>query len=49
MMIEFQGYLVSKTLAEKEAWRFAKENKIELVSITPLMFGPALSVVIPRV
>ena len=35
---------MSKTLAEKEAWRFAEENKIELVSIIPpLMLGPALS------
>lgn len=42
-----QGYLVSKTLAEKEAWKFAEKNEIDLVSIIPpLMLGPALNGVI---
>jgi len=34
-------YFVSKTLAEKEAWKFAKENNIDFVSvIPPLVVGP---------
>lgn len=28
-------YMVSKTLAEEAAWRFAKENEIDLVTINP--------------
>ncbi|EOA37599.1 hypothetical protein CARUB_v10011960mg [Capsella rubella] len=36
-------YVVSKTLAEDEAWRFAKENGIDLVVINPgLVLGPLL-------
>ncbi|XP_049396452.1 anthocyanidin reductase ((2S)-flavan-3-ol-forming) [Solanum stenotomum] len=35
------GYPVSKTLAEKEAWKFAEENNIKLITIIPsLMAGP---------
>nr|WJN62259.1 anthocyanidin reductase [Iris laevigata] len=42
------GYLVSKTLAEKEAWKFARENGIDLVTIVPvLMVGPPLSGDVP--
>ncbi|KAJ6837653.1 anthocyanidin reductase ((2S)-flavan-3-ol-forming) [Iris pallida] len=42
------GYLVSKTLAEKEAWKFARENGVDLVSVVPpLMVGPPLSGDIP--
>ncbi|ONK61100.1 uncharacterized protein A4U43_C08F26250 [Asparagus officinalis] len=42
------GYLMSKTLAEKEAWKFAEQNKLELVSIIPpLIVGPALNGDIP--
>ncbi|XVE76758.1 hypothetical protein DITRI_Ditri13aG0006700 [Diplodiscus trichospermus] len=36
-------YAVSKTLAEEAAWRFAKENGIDLVILHPgLVFGPPL-------
>ncbi|XP_059441035.1 phenylacetaldehyde reductase-like [Corylus avellana] len=36
-------YMVSKTLAEEAAWRFAKENEIDLVSINPgFVIGPFL-------
>ncbi|XP_073154161.1 anthocyanidin reductase ((2S)-flavan-3-ol-forming) [Henckelia pumila] len=42
------GYLVSKTLAEKAAWKFAVENNIDLVTvIPPLMAGPSLTPQIP--
>ena len=35
--------MVSKTLAEEAAWRFAKENKIDLVIINPgFVIGPFL-------
>ncbi|EOX96631.1 NAD(P)-binding Rossmann-fold superfamily protein [Theobroma cacao] len=38
-----EWYTLSKTLAEEAAWRFAKENGIDLVSINPgLVFGPLL-------
>lgn len=34
-------YFVSKTLAEKAAWKFAEENNIDLISIIPsLVVGP---------
>ncbi|KAL5543465.1 hypothetical protein UlMin_007249, partial [Ulmus minor] len=34
-------YMVSKTLAEEAAWKFAKENGIDLVTINPgLVIGP---------
>ncbi|XP_059455008.1 phenylacetaldehyde reductase-like [Corylus avellana] len=36
-------YPVSKTLAEEAAWRFAKENEIDLVTINPgFVIGPFL-------
>nr|BAI78343.1 dihydroflavonol reductase [Pelargonium zonale] len=36
-------YFVSKTLAEQEAWKYAKENNIEFISIIPtLVVGPFL-------
>ncbi|GAB2218391.1 hypothetical protein Droror1_Dr00001614 [Drosera rotundifolia] len=38
-----QWYSLSKTLAEEAAWKFAKENNIDLVSINPAMvIGPLL-------
>ncbi|PON64822.1 NAD(P)-binding domain containing protein [Trema orientale] len=42
------GYPVSKTLAEKTAWTFAKENNIDLITVIPsLMAGPSLTPDIP--
>ncbi|KAI4304299.1 hypothetical protein MLD38_039830 [Melastoma candidum] len=42
------GYLVSKTLAEKAAWKFAEENNIDLITIMPtLMSGVPLTSDIP--
>ncbi|KAK4276563.1 hypothetical protein QN277_014696 [Acacia crassicarpa] len=36
-------YFVSKTLAEQEAWKFAKENNMNFISIIPpLVVGPFL-------
>ncbi|CAN8288304.1 unnamed protein product [Cochlearia groenlandica] len=36
-------YVLSKTLAENAAWKFAKENDLQLVSINPAMvIGPLL-------
>lgn len=36
-------YVVSKTLAEKAAWEFAKENGIDMVAINPgMVMGPLL-------
>lgn len=36
-------YVLSKTLAENAAWKFAKENNLQLVSINPAMvIGPLL-------
>uniref|UniRef100_A0AAU7NIZ1 Flavanone 4-reductase n=1 Tax=Saraca asoca TaxID=1073321 RepID=A0AAU7NIZ1_9FABA len=36
-------YFVSKTLAEQEAWKFAKENNIDFITIIPtLVVGPFL-------
>ena len=36
-------YMLSKTLAEEAAWKFAKENKLDLVAINPgLVIGPLL-------
>ena len=36
-------YQLSKTLAERAAWRFAEEHKIDLVTINPAMvIGPLL-------
>ncbi|KAL9250011.1 Phenylacetaldehyde reductase-like protein [Drosera capensis] len=38
-----QWYSLSKTLAEEAAWKFAKENGIDLVSINPaIVIGPLL-------
>ena len=46
--MNFQGYPVSKTLAEKTAWTFAKENNIDLITVIPsLMTGPSLTPDIP--
>ncbi|KAF2303610.1 hypothetical protein P3X46_020470 [Hevea brasiliensis] len=42
------GYPLSKTLAEKAAWKFAQENNIDLISVIPtLMTGPSLTLDIP--
>ncbi|KAM3686449.1 hypothetical protein ACJW31_10G003300 [Castanea mollissima] len=36
-------YMLSKTLAEEDAWKFAKENAIDMVAINPgLVIGPFL-------
>jgi nucleoside-diphosphate-sugar epimerase len=36
-------YSLSKTLAEAAAWKFAKENAIDIVTINPgFMIGPLL-------
>jgi len=36
-------YLLSKTLAEDAAWKFSKENNLDLVSVNPAMVvGPLL-------
>ncbi|KAJ3669246.1 hypothetical protein LUZ60_011196 [Juncus effusus] len=36
-------YVLSKTLAEEAAWKFSKENKLDLVTINPAMvIGPLL-------
>ncbi|CAN8311664.1 unnamed protein product [Cochlearia groenlandica] len=38
-----QWYVLSKTLAEEEAWRFAKANNIDLIVMNPaLVIGPIL-------
>ncbi|KAK7363001.1 hypothetical protein VNO77_05126 [Canavalia gladiata] len=42
------GYPVSKTLAEKAAWKFAEENNIDLITVIPtLTTGPSLTPDIP--
>ncbi|CAN6452062.1 unnamed protein product [Victoria cruziana] len=42
------GYPASKTLAEQAAWKFAKENNLNLVSVVPvLMTGPSLTSAVP--
>ncbi|GAV74987.1 Epimerase domain-containing protein [Cephalotus follicularis] len=33
------GYIVSKTLAEKAAWKFAEENNIDLITIIPVLMA----------
>lgn len=36
-------YVLSKVLAEEAAWKFVKENDIDMVSINPSMvIGPVL-------
>ncbi|KAK9715737.1 hypothetical protein RND81_06G186200 [Saponaria officinalis] len=38
-----EGYILSKTLAEIAAWKYAKENGMDLISINPaLVIGPML-------
>ncbi|CAI9087720.1 OLC1v1021865C1 [Oldenlandia corymbosa var. corymbosa] len=42
------GYPVSKTLAERAAWKIAEENNIDLITIIPsLISGPSLTPQIP--
>ncbi|XP_058072916.1 anthocyanidin reductase ((2S)-flavan-3-ol-forming)-like isoform X1 [Magnolia sinica] len=42
------GYEVSKTLAEKAAWKFSKENSIDLITIAPgVITGPSLTPEVP--
>ncbi|CAN1283902.1 Bifunctional dihydroflavonol 4-reductase/flavanone 4-reductase [Linum perenne] len=41
-------YFVSKSLAEKEAWKYAKENNIDFISIIPtLVLGPFITPSMP--
>ncbi|XP_028758810.1 cinnamoyl-CoA reductase 1-like [Neltuma alba] len=40
---KWSGYVLSKTLAEEAAWKFAKENNLEIVTINPAaVIGPLL-------
>ncbi|XP_019413517.1 PREDICTED: cinnamoyl-CoA reductase 1-like isoform X2 [Lupinus angustifolius] len=40
---QWQPYILSKTLAENAAWKFVKENNIDMVTIHPaLVIGPLL-------
>ena len=43
-LLLFQSwYILAKTLAEDEAWKFVKENDIDMVAINPAMvIGPLL-------
>ncbi|XP_028758801.1 tetraketide alpha-pyrone reductase 1-like [Neltuma alba] len=39
----WSGYILSKTLAEEAAWKFVKENNIDMVTINPgTVIGPLL-------
>ena len=41
-------YFVSKTLAERAAWDFAKENNIDLITVIPtLVVGPFIMQTMP--
>ncbi|KMT14528.1 hypothetical protein BVRB_4g072980 [Beta vulgaris subsp. vulgaris] len=41
---EMKWYVTSKILAEEAAWKFAKENELDLVAINPgMVIGPMLS------
>ncbi|KAI8001435.1 Anthocyanidin reductase ((2S)-flavan-3-ol-forming) [Camellia lanceoleosa] len=43
------GYPVSKTLAEKAAWKFAEENNLNLITVVPtLTAGPSLTSEVPN-
>ncbi|XP_058072925.1 anthocyanidin reductase ((2S)-flavan-3-ol-forming)-like isoform X2 [Magnolia sinica] len=47
-MVNQPGYGVSKTLAEKAAWKFSKENSIDLITINPgVITGPSLTPEVP--
>ncbi|KAI9071509.1 hypothetical protein K1719_046527 [Acacia pycnantha] len=40
---QWSGYVLSKVLAEEAAWKFVKENKIDMVTINPsTVIGPLL-------
>lgn len=42
-MVFQQWYMLSKTLAEENVWKFAKEKGIDIVTINPAMvIGPLL-------
>ncbi|PON84838.1 NAD(P)-binding domain containing protein, partial [Trema orientale] len=42
-----QWYALSKTLAEEVAWKFARENRIDLVTVHPgVVIGPPLQATI---
>lgn len=48
LLFTLQGYPVSKTLAEKAAWKFAEENKLDLITVIPvLMAGRSLTKDVP--
>ncbi|XP_058089147.1 anthocyanidin reductase ((2S)-flavan-3-ol-forming)-like isoform X2 [Magnolia sinica] len=39
-----EGYGVSKTLSEKEAWKFAKENNLDIITVVPVgILGPSIT------
>ncbi|XP_058089149.1 anthocyanidin reductase ((2S)-flavan-3-ol-forming)-like [Magnolia sinica] len=43
-----QGYAVSKTLAEKAAWKFAEENSLDLITIIPgVITGSSITPEVP--
>lgn len=43
ILLGVQMYFVSKTLAEQAAWKFAKENGLDFITIIPpLVVGPFL-------